>query len=262
MLQVTLLVHLVAEAKELMNAQKQLVAYKKEVIDLKRVIEIGNSKVMEAESKLAQSLVITKTLLKKIKELKREQNNQGKELENIVIAQEYEGEIRFLSENVKQLKIRAKELEDKHLFLKSNNAKTKDYFESLKQKYMEFKSKQSTSYTQQESLSIEIKDNSKLQNEYKELKALLDKQRSDNRKEEESVRLEVQSLRKKVKELELVNRLNALKLKELVRVNKGAHNTKRVLIANKCRIKHREKFSLLRSNRDRNSLSVILVLIM
>jgi len=240
------------------NAQKQLSVYNKEIINLKRMIEMGSSKIAEAENKLKHSLAMTDVLLKKIKDLKREQNNQGKELEKIIITQGYEGEIKFLNESVKQLKTRAKELEDKLIIVRNNNIKTKDYFENVKQKYTELRSKQSTSYTQEEYLLIEIKDNSKLKDEHNELKALLEKQRHDNKRDKEMARLEIENLRKKAKKLELINRVSAVKLKELAKVRKEVCSIKKAIVTTKCRIEHREKFSLLRSHRDHNNLPVIL----
>lgn len=220
---------------------------------------MGCEEVMEMERKLAKSLSESEELVKKIRWLKRSQKSQGKELEKIVVAKEHECKIRFMNESLKQLKSRAKELEDKLAVATTANVKTKDYLDSIKHRYAELRSKQlaNTSSAQKQAsleLAIEretIKDSSDLKDKLKELKLSLERQRSDVKREAEMMASSMQALSKRTKELELTNRLNALQLKQLARVDRGVHVRKKVLVERKCRMNHREKFSLLRSHRSR-----------
>eukprot|EP00826_Nyctotherus_ovalis_P053021 TRINITY_DN6824_c0_g1_i1.p1 TRINITY_DN6824_c0_g1~~TRINITY_DN6824_c0_g1_i1.p1 ORF type:complete len:103 (-),score=22.83 TRINITY_DN6824_c0_g1_i1:34-342(-) len=87
---------------------------------------------MGMEKKLAESLSESEELVMEIRRLKRSQKSQGKELEKIVVAKECESRIRFMSENLKQLKNRVKELEDKIVVTTNSNFKTKDYLDKIK----------------------------------------------------------------------------------------------------------------------------------
>jgi len=237
------------------NTKKQISVYQKEISSLKEKLDShsGYDKVAELEEKLKESIATGISLQKEIKTLNQLQKNQGKELTRIGTKQEYENKIKSLNEQLKRLKEKSKEIDLKNSSVHQNDEKIKDFVRGLNEKYQKLKIEVENLKKQNNSPNlIEIKkeENSEKNSEelkvtLRALKSTLEKERILSKKELEIILVEMGEIRKKLKETEQENRLNALKLKELTRVIRPS-NEKNIQKQNSKR-STRENHSMIRN---------------
>ena len=135
-----------------------------------------------------------------------------------------------MNEQLRRFKARANELEGKISDTANNDGKINEYIQTLNDKYNKLKAetdslKRMTPVPEKSDPAAAAQK--KPQKDAEELKAMLrsskttvEKERISNKKEVEGPTNELNELKKKLKEREQENRLNALKLKELSRVIK------------------------------------------
>ena len=208
--------------KELVNAKKQLLIYQKEAVSLRVRVskETGFDKVIELDTKLKESITEAARLKGEIKKKKDIQRNQGKELERIIQNAEYENKIKFLSDDLNNLKLHAKEL---YVRSSKDNTKFKDYVQNLEERYHKAQSTRNKPCTSHNSIPI-TKDLPKseiivpLKSNIESLRSEIEKERVKQKKEKMMIIEEIERLKKEWKSVGQVNRVNALKLKDLSKI--------------------------------------------
>ena len=240
--------------RELINADKQLQLYKKEMSMLRTRLN-NKDKVEELEDELKASFNTTITLRKEIKSLSTLQEHQSKELKRISEYHNYEAKILSLDKYLRKLKVKLKELKGEIEKVKDRNSELKEYISSLRPKYEELVSRRHPSVIPRR-VRVEIfRDPKEVHSQLVFLQATLDRQRIDNKTEMNQLLLEIYELRKIIRETSEQTSVNRVRIRDMTSVLNYPPPITRpdLLIPNVSRRIRREAFSTMRQ-RPLNSL--------
>ncbi len=239
----------VVRDKELENAEKQIRSYQREVASLKLKLDAQSGydrycplltpdSVVELETQLRQAETTIQTQQTEIKTLKGIQKNHEKELGRVLGSLDYERKLKEQGEQLKAERARVKDLERKVVSDDSANTRLHTFVFELQEKYKRAREEHRGSLKKLDTGGSQVpaedtagNDRSEedsrrqeqveiLQNGLKAMKRRFQQEMSSSRRTVASLKGEIESLTKRLKEAEQENRLNSYKLKESIRASR------------------------------------------